>query len=121
MQGTSGTYAVNNTDFSLKPTEGRWMDRQDYGFDGFGHPIYGAIKSFEMRWQLISPSDLNQLVTFFNQVQNTGTAAVDLPQYGAAQYTYYRYSGCTLSEVRVGEFFEGHYTDARLLIFNVRI
>lgn len=119
--GLSGTYAVNTTQLSLQPTEGRWGERQEFGFDGLGHPIYSAVATFELRWQLISPSDLSQIVGFFNAVQNTGTVAVDLPKWGDSQYSFYRYSGCTLSQVRVGEFFNEYYTDARLLILNVRV
>src|SRR5688500_10315800 len=100
-QGLSGTYAVNNTNLTLQPTDGKWNEPQDYGFDGTGHPIYSQMRTFEMRWQLISPSELSQIITFFSQVQNTGTVAVDLPKWGDSQYLFHRYSGCTLSEVRV--------------------
>lgn len=119
-QGLSGTYAVNGTQISLQPTEGRWDERSSYGFDGLGHPIYAAVRTFELRWQLINPSDLAQIVSFFNAVQNTGTVAVDLPKWGDSQYSFYRYSGCTLAEVRTGEHFNEHITDARLLILNIR-
>lgn len=119
--GLSGTYAINTTQITLQPTEGRWNERQDYGFDGLGHPIYSQVATFELRWQLISPSDLSQIINFFAQVSNTGTVAVDLPKWGDSQYSFYRYSGCTLSNVRVGEFFNEYYTDARLLIYNVRV
>lgn len=121
MQGLSGTYAINGTQFSLQPTEGRWGERPEFGFDGEGHPIYGRFATFEFRWQTIAPVDLNQLKLFFDAVQNTGTVAVDLPEWGASQYSFYRYSGCTLSNLRVGEFFEGYYTDARLIIYKVLV
>lgn len=120
MQGLSGTYAANGTDFTLQPTEGRWNEPQDFGFDGLGHPIYAAVRTFEMKWNLISTSDLSQIIGFFRAVSNTGTVAMDLPKWGEPAYSFYRYSGCTLNDVRVGEYFNEYVTDVRLLIYNIR-
>lgn len=118
--GLSGSYAVNGTNLSLQPTEGRWNQRDSYGYDGAGHPIYSQFRTFELKWQLINASDLSQLITFFDSVSNTGTVAVDLPRYGANSYIFYRYSGCTLNEVQVGAYFEEHVQDVTLLILQIR-
>ena len=120
MIGASGTYAIQGTDLTLQPTTGRWIDRDVVGFDGSGHPIYPAIATFEMTWQLISASDFAQLVTFYNQVQNTGTVAVDLPKWGTSPHQFNRYSGCTLGEPLVNEFFLDHIEEVRLLVYNVQ-
>lgn len=119
-QGVSGSYSVNGTNLTLQPTAGSWNERQQYGIDGGGHPIYSSVRSFELQWQLISPSDLSQIITFFNSVSNTGTVAVDLPKWGDSQYSFYRYSGCVLTDVQTGEHFNEHIKDVRLLILNVR-
>lgn len=118
--GLSGTYAVNGTDLSLQPTEGKWNQRDAYGYDGAGHPIYSSFRTFELKWQLISTSDLSQMITFFNTVSSTGTLAVDLPQYGANAYQFSRYSGCTLNEVQVGAYFSEYVQDVTLLVLQVR-
>jgi hypothetical protein len=119
MVGSSGTYAVQGTDFTLQPTSGKWQDRDAVGFDGGGHPIYAAPRTFEMSWQLINASDLYQIIAFYNSVQNTGTVAVDLPKWGAYPYQFERHSGCTLSEPTVGEYFNEHTQSVRMLVYNV--
>lgn len=119
MVGASGTYAVQGTDLTLKPTQGRWLDRDVLGYDGDGHPIYPAVRSFEMSWQYISASDLSQIIGFYNQVQNTGTVAVDLPLWNGNPYQFNRYSGCVLEEPTVGAFFEGTISEVKLLVHNI--
>lgn len=120
MIGLSGSYAMNGTNLSLQPTEGRWNQRDTYGFDGGGHPIYGTFRTFELTWQLISTSDLAQMINFFNSVSSTGTVVCDLPQYGASAYQFRRYSGCTLNEVLVGTYFEEYVQDVSLLILRIQ-
>lgn len=117
--GASGTYAIQGTDLTLQPTVGRWLTRDMVGMDGNAHPVYSTPRSFELNWQLISPADFQQIVAFYNTVQNTGTVAVDLPQWNSATYVFYRYSGCTLNEPEMGDFFNGYYTEAKLLVVNV--
>lgn len=118
--GLSGSYAIQGTDLTLQPTTGRWQSKDALGLDGAGHPIYPAFKNFEASFQLMSISDFNQLYTFFLSVSNTGTVAVDLPQFSAADYRFNRYSGCILHEPSVGEYFNEYVTDVRLLITNIR-
>lgn len=117
--GLSGTYAFNGVDLQLEPTEGRWIERPALGMDGNGHPIYPRTRSFELSWQLISPADLNQIRTSYDSVSNTGTIAVDLPQWNAADYRFARYSGAILSEPTVGAYFNEYVSDIRLLITNI--
>ncbi len=117
--GASGTYAVQGNDFDLQPTSGKWLDRDNLGFDGSGHPIYPAVRSFEMSWQLINAADLSEIIGFYNVVGNSGTVAVDIPKWNGSPYQFQRYSGCTLSEPIVGEFFNEHTTEVRLLIYGI--
>lgn len=121
MIGASGTYAFNGTNLSLIPTEGHWTEPAEYGYDGFGHPITSSFRSFEMTWQLISTSDLKQLIDFVALVSNTGTMAVDLPQWGAADYVFSTYSGTTLSPVQVGAYFMGYVQNVSLLVLRVAV
>lgn len=119
MIGSSGTYAIQGTDFTLPPTRGRWVDRENLGMDGGAHPVYPAVRTFEMSWQLISMSDLSQITGFYNSVQNTGTVSADLPKWNGVPYQFQRYSGCTLGEPSVGEFFNEYVQEVKLLIYNV--
>lgn len=118
--GLSGTYGFNGTDLTLQPTTGHWVERTDYGVDGGAHPIYPAVRSFELSWELISPEDAKQIIDFYNVVGNTGTAVACLPQWGSIDYRFRNYSGSTLSEPTVGEYFQGYIMDMRLLILNIR-
>lgn len=118
--GLSGSYGFNGTNLTLQPTEGKWNQRDAYGYDGAGHPIYSQFRTFELSWGLISTSDLAQIITTFNAVASTGTVVVDLPKYGDGSYTFYRYSGCTLNEVQVGAYFQEYVQSVSLLILQIR-
>lgn len=117
--GASGTYAINGTDLTLQPTQGGWRERDSYGQDGGSHFIYSRVRSYELSWQLINQSDLTQIINFYNTVQNTGTVSVDLPQWGASQFGFARYSGCVISEPAVSQYFLDHTMDVRLLIVGI--
>ena len=119
MVGLSGTYAFNGTDLLLQPTSGKWQERTNYGLDGGAHPVYPAVRNFELTWQLISPSDAQQIITFYNAISNTGTVVACLPEWGASAYQFRNYSGASLQEPTVGEYFNEHITEVRLLILNV--
>uniref|UniRef100_A0A6M3LYF3 Uncharacterized protein n=1 Tax=viral metagenome TaxID=1070528 RepID=A0A6M3LYF3_9ZZZZ len=116
----SGTYRIGGVDLLLQPTTGRWMPRKPLGIDGNGHPIYPGVREFEMRFQLGSPADYNQLQTFFESVSNTGTVIVDLPIYGHASYTFTSYTGCVLREPDSREYFSEHQTDFVILVAGIR-
>ena len=118
MQGFSGTYAVNDIDFTLYPTSGKWVVRTDYGVDGGGHVVYAQNRKFEMVWELGSTLDSYQIVGFYNLVSNTGTVTVCLPEYGSPDFKFKNYSGCTLSEPDFSEYFMG-YTPFKLTVMNV--
>lgn len=118
--GLSGSYAINNTNLTLQPTTGRWTERPSYGVDGGAHPVYSSIRSFELTWVLISTSDAKQIIDFYNAVGNTGSVVACLPKWGDTDYTFFNYSGTTLQEPTVGEYFQGFIQEVKLLILNVR-
>lgn len=120
MQGASGTYAFNNTDFLLPPTSGKWNQRDSLGIDGLGHSIYPAVRTFELTWALISTIDLKQIIDVYNTVSNTGTVVACLPKYGDTDYIFFNYSGVTMQEVSVEEYFQGYVQGVRLLLMNIR-
>lgn len=117
--GYSGTYALNGTDITLKPTSGRWVGRDALGIDGGGHPIYPSVREFEMKWDLMSQSDFAQLVGLYNLVSTTGTVTADLPYYDNSGYQFHRYSGITLQEPVGGEYFMEYVKDVTLLVLRV--
>jgi hypothetical protein len=120
MQGTTGSYALNGTRFVLQPTEGQWDAKGMLGVDGNGHPIYSAVREFQLSWDLASPTDVKQLIDVYNANANTGTVVFDLPKWGDADYSFYSYSGCTMREPEVGTYFNGYISNVKLTIMKVR-
>lgn len=118
--GFSGSYAINGTTFILQPTKGSWDKRSALGIDGNGHPIYPAVREFDIQWNLMHPTDAQQIINTYNAVQNTGTVVFDLPKYGDAGYQFYSYSGCTLEEPEFEDYFQGYISNGRLKIYQVR-
>jgi hypothetical protein len=112
---------INGTEITLQPSTHGWVPKTLLGTGGAGHPFYTAVQQYELNWELISPSDLNQVIGFFNSIGVTGTAVVELPQYGATTYTFFAYSGCVLNQPEVSQFFEQHTTNVKLLVSNIRI
>jgi len=112
-------YKINGTTLLIEPTSGRWLSRNQFGIDGAGHPIYSPTRQFEINFGLLSPQEHNQLQGFFDNVITTGTAVVDLPEYGASSYTFKSYSGCTLREPEQGQYFVENLAEVRLLVTNI--
>lgn len=119
--GASGSYGVNGSDFTLQPTSGRWIPPSRLGITGDGHPIYPAIREFEIRWSLSSQSDLNQIQNFRELVLLTGTVSVDLPAYRGNSYVFQTYPGCTLYEPERGQYFDDYTSDFVLVVGNIRV
>lgn len=113
-------YYINGTELLLQPTSGRWLPRTMLGVSGDGHGIYSGVREFEMRFQLGSPQDYNQVITFFNSIQPTGTAVVTLPRFGYSTYEFFDYSGCTIREPETGPYFSEYQNDLLLLITNIK-
>ena len=118
--GYSGTFAFNGINLQLPPTEGEWDARDILGYDGNGRPIYPSVRSFTMKWVLISSADLQQLINAQRSVANTGTVVVDLPKWGASDYLFDSYTGCFVQEPEVSPYFAQHTTDVSLVISNIR-
>jgi hypothetical protein len=114
------TYKVNSVELTLQPTSGKWLPRTELGRNGYGHPVYPAVREFEIRWLIHTPAEANQIQTFYNAVSNTGTVVVDLPQYAAATYTFFSYTGCILQEPQFGTFFTENIQDVTIIVSNIR-
>lgn len=119
MIGLSGTYAFNGTDLSLQPTSGKYIERNQYGFDGNAHPIYSSFRSFELVWELIPTSDAKQLIDFYNTVSSTGTVVACLPKWGDVNFVFINISGTTLTEPTVDEYFVGYVKNMKMLVINI--
>ncbi len=118
--GFSGSYGFNGTDLTLQPSTGKWLERSGYGFDGSGHPIYSQFRDFELKWELISTNDAQQIINLYNTVGNTGTVVSCLPDWGNANFTFRNYSGTTLQDPQVSEYFQGYIQSVTLLVVNAR-
>jgi len=118
---SSGTFAVNNVNFTLQPTTGKWVTRESFGVDGNGHTIYSPIRSFELSWQLSHPSDLKQIIDAYNLISTTGTSSFDLPKWGTATLgEFHTYSGCVVDEPNTEEYFAGYTQNIRWIIRGIR-
>lgn len=120
-QGYSGSYAVNGTNFSLQPSEGRWEPKDIIGRDGQGRGIYPALGDFTIMWDFMTTSEFKQLNDFYEYVSNTGTSVVDLPKWGDNDYLFYSYSGTIINRPTAGSYFEKHYQSVQLLITGIRV
>lgn len=114
------TYIINGTSLTLQPESGRWIDRDGIGVDGNGHAVYSGVREFEMQWGFMSMSEWNELYGLFVAIGNTGTAVVSLPSYANSSWAFREYSGTVLREPEVGEFFETHVSNVKLLIVKIR-
>jgi len=118
--GYSGTYAFDGTTLLLQPTKGKWGTRKEYGIDGNGHPIYPSVREFEFTWGLMGTDAAKQLIDKYKAVSSTGTFSVDLPEYGNVGFVFKTYTGATMLEPEVGEYFQGYITDVKLTVTNIR-
>ena len=116
----SGSYRINGTELTMQPTSGRWLPRTELGIDGLGHSIYSAVREFEMRFNLQSPDEYNQLITFFNGHQPSGTVVIDLPRFGYSIYDFFSYTGCVIREPEMSNYFNENHTEVLLLVSNIR-
>lgn len=96
------------------------MERTNYGFDGGAHPIYSALRSFEMTFDLGSPSDVKEFIDIYNSVSATGSFVACLPKWGDPDYIFYNYSGTTVQEPSVGAYFQGFIQSVKLLLIGIR-
>lgn len=114
------TYKLNGTEFDPQPTSGRWLPREQLAVDGNLQSIYPLFYEFEVTWQLETPDDFKEVQDFFEGMSAIGDIVADLPEYGAATYTFFAYSGCVLREPEMGRYFTEHHTNVKLLISKIR-
>jgi len=112
-------YKINGVQLLIEPTAGKWSPRDQFGIDGNGHSIYSSVRQFEINFGFLTPEQQNQLQGFFNSVITTGTAVVELPEYGASTYVFKSYSGCVLREPEQGQYFIENIAETTLLITNI--
>lgn len=120
---TTGSFGINGTEFLIQPSEGHWVPRNTLAIDGAGHPIYPAIREFELSWDIVDTPTWNQLQNFYNLCGNTGTVVSNLPQYGAAAFSFIPYSGTTMGEPEVAGAFltqDGYLRQIKVVIMNIR-
>ena len=114
------TYKINGVALTLQPTSGQWMPREIADVDGAGHPVYPAVREFELRWEIMSLADFDQIQEYYQMASNTGTLVVDLPRFGYPTYTFYSYTGCTIREPEINAYFEQYHTEIVLVVTNIR-
>lgn len=120
---TTGSFGINGTEFIIQPSEGHWVPRNTLSIDAAGHPIYPAVREFELSWDIIDQPTWNQLQAFYALCGNTGTVVANLPGYGQAAFSFQPYSGCTLVEPEVNGSFltqDGYLQQVKMAIMNIR-
>lgn len=120
MIGYSGSFGINGTNLTLQPSEYSWLERDEYGMSGELRPIYSAVREFEMKFALENVSDFNQLLGFYNSVSVSGTVSVDLPDFMASDFLFKSYSGCTLREPTMSNYFNGYPSEVSITILGIR-
>lgn len=114
------TFKINATTLTTQPSTHHWVERDKLGDDGAGHAIYPAVREYILEWNLIDAASYNQLQGFYNAIQNTGTVVVSLPQFAAASYAFFDYTGCVLHEPSYQGNYEEHYEQVKLLVVGIR-
>lgn len=119
MTTVINTFKVNGTLLSHNPTEHKWINRPPIGTDGNGREIYPAPREYEMKWDLLTAAEFDEIYGYYALIGNTGTVSVDLPQYRTTTYQFRTYSGCVLQEPQFEDFFENYYVGVRLLVVKI--
>lgn len=115
------TYQINGEDLPLPPTTFQWGERRVLGLDGNNRAIYGPVYSAQLKWDVLTPYQLDWLRDRWLTIASAGSATVSLPQKDAASYVFKTYSSVIIDEPTVGEFFEKHIVDVSLMIRNIVI
>lgn len=112
------TYKLNGTEIP-QPTTGRWLPIPVLGKTGRGYPIYPQVAQFELRWNLSSVPDADQVRDFWTSVSLTGSVVVDLPRWNGSTYAFYSYTGCSLYRPEWNAYFSEHITDIVMIVGNI--
>lgn len=116
------------------PAEGHWVDRNPLGTDGNNIKVYPPVRSFELTWTNLLPSEWRALYAFWQAISASGSVTAELPslipvtpvgpvsEWGTEFDTYENfttYSGCVLDEPTVGPFDQRTYPNAHMVIRNI--
>lgn len=113
------SYKFNGVDLTTPPTEADWQKRKELGTDGNGHPIYEPLREVQLKWDLMSVPDFNQLNAAYRNQGTTGTVVVDLPHWSGSIWEFQSYSGCVIHEPEMGNYFETYAQKVVLLVSHV--
>jgi hypothetical protein len=114
------TFKINSVPFVVQPSSHHWVSRPSLGFDGGGHPMYVAVRSYEMSWDFMNISGAMQIQNFYNLCSVSGTVIVDLPAFQAGSYVFKSYTGCVLQEPTFDTYFNEFEQTLKLVVNNIR-
>jgi len=106
----------------LSPTTGRWLPRRPLDIQGDSRAIYPGVRSFELKWQLVSHEEWSDLVQNFSNIEWTGTHAIWIPCWPTATgsaFAFCNYSGTLLLEPTMGPYFETYPSNVVLAITKI--
>ncbi len=114
------SYTINGVTLSLQPTSGKWNNRELIGVDGNGHAVYSGMREFELQWGFMTFEQFREIQNLFESIGSTGTAVVQLPEYGALSWQFREYSGTVLQEPKAEQYFETYVSNVSMLIVKIK-
>jgi len=111
--------AFNGTVLNAQPSSHKWVAKTEIGVDGSGRGIYPLYREYELKWDFLSTDEFQQIYNFFLSIGQTGTIVATLPQFNAADYQFYSYSGTILREPEIGDYFQNYISDVKMLIVRI--
>jgi hypothetical protein len=110
---TINTFGVNGVQFSIQPSDHRWVNQEIVGTTGDGHPIYPAFRSYELEFDFQNASEFNEFQVAFSAIGLTGTASVSLPEFRT-------YSGTVITQPQYSSYYQNYYQEAKITIQKIR-
>jgi len=115
-------YKINGQALPIEPSVPGTWSRRSLGLDGNNRVIYEPTYSLVLSWDLLTYAEFKTLYDYWNAISATGTVSVTLPPRSAASFTpFVTYTGCVIDEPTSGDFFNGYYTNVKLMIRNIVI
>lgn len=112
-------YEINSQALLLAPETARWLNRDSVGIDGSNRNTYEPNRSFELGWSIMSGAQFSQLCDFYEEVANTGTVDVVLPEHCADLWTGLHYTA-KLDEPRSRGYWNTYHMGVKMRIRDIR-
>lgn len=113
------SFAINGTQILVDPLRHHWVRNNELDRDGTNRPIYAGIRAYELFWPVMTPAQFDAWIDNYVATSTTGTVSVTIPEYSSATYSFKTYTGVTVDHPEYDDYFEGHFTNVRVLLNNL--